>query len=222
MAAERFGENRKERRDMLGSFVRHGLTQREIQAEILLQLYFNPFPSLAFALANCSNSIAGSDTSALVIRATLLYIVTNAQVQATLLQEISNAAISNPIKDTEARKLPYLQAVIKEGLRMYPPATGLFSKVVPPGGDTLNGFFVPEGTSVGWSAVGLMRNTKIWGDDASLFRPERWLEGDAEELQKKELNLEMVFGYGRYQCLGKNIARLELNKIFVEASSRFL
>jgi cytochrome P450 len=67
-----------------------------------------------------------------------------------------------------------------------------------------------------------MRNTKIWGDDASLFRPERWLEGDAEELQKKELNLEMVFGYGRYQCLGKNIARLELNKIFVEASSRFL
>jgi Cytochrome P450 len=118
-AAERFGENRKERRDMLGSFVRHGLTQREIQAEILLQLYFNPFSSLAFALANCSDSIAGSDTSALVIRATLLYIVTNAQVQATLLQEISNAAISNPIKDTEARKLPYLQAVIKEGLRMY-------------------------------------------------------------------------------------------------------
>jgi cytochrome P450 len=57
-----------------------------------------------------------------------LYIVSNAQVQATLLQEISNAAISNPIRDSEARKLPYLQAVIKEGLRMYPPATGLFLK----------------------------------------------------------------------------------------------
>jgi hypothetical protein len=37
-SAERFGENKKERRDMLGSFVRHGLTQREIQSEILLQL----------------------------------------------------------------------------------------------------------------------------------------------------------------------------------------
>ncbi|KAE9363167.1 cytochrome P450 [Stipitochalara longipes BDJ] len=167
VAAERFGEHKKERRDMLGSFVRHGLTQREIQAEILLQL------------------IAGSDTSALAIRATLLYIVTNAQVQATLLQEISNAAISNPIRDTEARKLPYLQAVIKEGLRMYPPATALFLKEVPAGGDTINGFFVPEGTSV-------------WGDDANLFRPERWLEGDAEEIQKKELNLELLlrnFGF---------------------------
>jgi hypothetical protein len=37
-SAERFGENKKERRDMLGSFVRHGLTQREMQSEILLQL----------------------------------------------------------------------------------------------------------------------------------------------------------------------------------------
>jgi len=145
--------------------------------------------------------------------------VTNTKVQATLLRELSSAAISSPIRDAEARKLPYLQAVIKEGLRIFPPVAALFLKDVPAGGDTINDIFVPGGTAIGSSPFGLMRNTKVWGEDASLFRPERWLEGDAEEIQKKESNLDLVFGYGKYQCLGKNIARMELNKIFVEVCS---
>jgi cytochrome P450 len=136
-----------------------------------------------------------------------------------LLSEISNATVSNPITNAKARKLPYLQAVIKEGLRIFPPVTGLFLKEVPPGGDTLNGLFIPEKTCIGSSAFGVMRNKKVWGEDADVFRPSRWLEGDAEEIQKKELNLELVFGYGKYQCLGKNVARMELNKIFVEVTS---
>jgi cytochrome P450 len=166
--------------------------------------------------ANFSYSIAGSDTSACAIRATFLYILTNSQVQSTLLEEISKAAISTPITDAEARKLPYLQAVIKEGLRMFPPVTGIMFKEVPAGGDTVEGFYVPGGTGIGWSSFGLMRNKKVWGDDAKLFRPERWFEGSAEEIRKKEIDVEMVFGYGKYQCLGKNVAYLELNKIFVE------
>lgn len=89
-------------------------------------------------------------------------------------------------------------------------------KQVPAGGDTINGIYLPEGTGIGWSAFGLMRNEKVWGEDARMFRPERWLEGSPEEIQKKDLNLELVFGYGKYQCLGKNVARMELNKIFVE------
>jgi cytochrome P450 len=172
--------------------------------------------------ADYSHSFAGSDTSALAIRATLLYIITNPQVQAALLEEISNASISSPITDAESRKLPYLQAVIKEGLRVFPPVTGLMLKEVPAGGDTLNGLFIPEKTGIGWSAFGLMRNEKVWGDDAKMFRPERWLEGSPEEIQKKDLNLEMVFGYGKYQCLGKNVARMELNKIFVEVRDFYL
>ena len=133
-----------------------------------------------------------------------------------MLEEIRNASISNPITDAEARKLPYLQAVIKEGLRIYPPATGLMSKEVPAGGDTICGFYVPEGTGIGWSTFGMMRNVKIWGNDADIFRPERWLEGTSEEIRKKEIYIELVFGYGKYQCLGKNIASLELNKVFVQ------
>lgn len=57
--------------------------------------------------------------------------------------------ISSPIQDVEARTLPYLQACIKEGLRLFPPVTGLMPKVVPPEGDTFNGVFIPGGTEIG-------------------------------------------------------------------------
>jgi cytochrome P450 len=152
------------------------------------------------------------------MRATLLHIVTTPRVQWKLLEEISNSSMSTPITDAEARSLPYLQAVIKEGIRIFPPVTGFMSKQVPPGGDTLRDLDIPDGTTIGWSPFGLMRNEKIWGADAKVFRPERWFEGTPEEIQSKEIDVEMCFGYGKYQCLGKNIAYIELNKVFVEVS----
>lgn len=112
----------------------------------------------------------------------------------------------------------YLQAVIKEGLRLFPPVTALSLKLVPPDGDTLKGHFVPEGTTIGWSSFGLMRNEEVWGPDAKMFRPERWLEGTAEERRRMDSDVDLVFGYGKYACLGKNVAMMELNKVFVQVS----
>jgi hypothetical protein len=161
-------------------------------------------------------SLAGSDTTASAIRATMLHLVTNPPVLSKLLAELAGASISDPIKDVEARNLPYLQAVIKEGLRIHPPVTGLMSKDVPMGGDTINGYFVPAGTKIGYCAYGLFWDTNLWGDDARVFRPERWLEGSPEEIRRKEANMDLVFGYGRWQCLGRSIALIELNKTFVQ------
>lgn len=112
--------------------------------------------------------------------------------------------------------MPYLQSVIKEGLRIWPPAVGLMAKKVPPDGDTINGMYVPGGTRIGYGGFSVLRNKKIWGEDADVFRPERWLEG--EKIKDLELALEVVFNAGRYQCLGKNVALMELNKVFVEVS----
>lgn len=165
-------------------------------------------------------SIAGSDTTATAIRATFLYIISNSQILSSLLSEISSPPIplSSPISDSEARKLPYLQAIIKEGLRIFPPVVGLMEKAVPPEGDTLNGRFVPGGTRIGYGAWGIFRNRKVWGEDADVFRPERWLGDDKEKVKEMEGVLGLVFGEGRWQCLGKNVALMELNKVFVEVS----
>jgi cytochrome P450 len=140
------------------------------------------------------------------------------RIVAKLRAEFSSANISSPIKDSEARGLPNLQAVIKEGLRIFPPIPGLLSKEVPPEGDMINGRFIPGGTKIGWGIFGVCRDKAIWGHDSDLFRPERWLEASPEKFKEMDSTLDLVFGYGRYQCLGKNLAFMELNKIFVEVS----
>lgn len=188
---------------MLGSFLKHGLSREEAEGEALV------------------NIIAGSDTTATAIRTTMLYLMSSPQAYRKLAHEIRTAAakghISSPITDEEARTLPYLQAVIKEGMRVFPPVTGLMPTVVPPGGDVIRGIPVPEGTEIGWSAFGVQHNKGVYGLDAETFRPERWLEvKDEKVLQEMTSTWELVFKYGKWQCLGRSVALLELNKIFVE------
>lgn len=67
----------------------------------------------------------------------------------------------------------------------------------------------------------LQRSRKLFGPDADLFRPERWLEAEQhpEQLAKMTSAVDMVFYYGEWKCAGEGIARMELNKIFVEVGS---
>jgi cytochrome P450 len=71
------------------------------------------------------------------------------KLRAEMEDGIKQGRISSPIRDSEARQLPYLQACIKEALRLWPPVTGLLQKVVPPEGDKFNGVFIPGGTFIG-------------------------------------------------------------------------
>lgn len=190
--------------DMLGAFMRNGLTQEEASGEALLQV------------------VAGTDTSSSTIRTLLLCLINNPRAYRALQAEIDGGvaagAISSPVRDAEARTLPYLQACIRESLRFMPPAVGLFFKQVPPKGDTVNGVWVPGGTQIGNSVLGMHRSKKIFGPDADIFVPERWLTGDAESLARMTSTVDLVFHYGKWQCLGKPIALMEFNKLFVEVS----
>ncbi|KAF2399323.1 benzoate 4-monooxygenase cytochrome P450 [Trichodelitschia bisporula] len=197
--------------DMLGSFLRHGLSQEEAESETVLQI------------------LAGSDTAATAIRTIFLYLLTNPRILNTLRAEIDNAVregkCSAPVTDVEARAMPYLQGVIKEGLRLHPPVVGLALKIVPPGGDTVCGKFLPGGTKLGpcWWAFG--RNEEVFGPDIEVFRPERWIEaaaaGDPEKLTLMERAVDSIFSSGRFKCLGITVALVELNKVFVEMVRRF-
>lgn len=106
---ERFKADAKERQDMIGAFVRSGIPQKQIEAELLLQI------------------IAGSDTTASAIRSTLLRLLTSPRVLTKLRAEvdaaIADGRASNPIQQKESKDLPYLQAVVKEGLRKYSEGT---------------------------------------------------------------------------------------------------
>jgi cytochrome P450 len=151
---------------------------------------------------------------------TLLYIISTPPVynrlQAELDKAFDSGHISQPIKDSEARRLPYLQAVITEGVRIFPAATPPLFKIVPEEGDTVSGFRIPGGTQIGHNIFGTLRSKKYWGDDADLFRPERWLEADEPELERMNTVFEIIFGFGKYKCLGRAMASMELNKVIPE------
>lgn len=126
---------------------------------------------------------AGLDTVATVIRVSLLNIMNNPPVYARLKREIFSAIregrVSNPITSAEAKAIPYLQALIYESLRMRSPTPGLFAKAVTPEGDYIGGMFIPGGTGVGVNSSAILASKTVFGQDADIFRPERFLETDA-------------------------------------------
>ncbi|SPO01775.1 related to pisatin demethylase (cytochrome P450) [Cephalotrichum gorgonifer] len=205
--AERFEPHAPSHPDMLGSFIRHGLTKEEAQREALL------------------NVIAGSDTTATTIRVAMLHLLSSPSAYRKLQEEIDYAIrdgrVSSPVTDPEARQLPYLQAVIKEALRLKAPAAGPLFKVVPPGGDIIDGKFIPGGTQIGTSPFSIYHSKTTFGDDAALFVPERWLEANAARFAEMAGVVDLVFSTGKYKCLGMPVALMELNKIFVELLRRF-
>jgi len=66
-----------------------------------------------------------------------------------------------------------------------------------------------------------MRDKSFWGEDARIFRPERWLVGSPDQIKERESRVEMVFSYGKWQCLGKEVGKIELNKVLVEVRQMF-
>ncbi|KAK2022788.1 cytochrome P450 [Colletotrichum zoysiae] len=196
---KRFEVDEKDARDMVGSFMRHGLSLSEIEDEALIQIF------------------AGSDTTATVIRSVMLYLV--ATPRTDIKNALAKGSVSVPITLAQAQSMPYLQAVMWEGFRMRPAVTYGHYKAVPPGGDTIAGIWVPGGTAIGHSHYGMMRSKKIFGEDVDIFRPERYLdEPNREEMQR---TVELVFGTGRWMCVGKQVALMELNKIFWELLRQF-
>ena len=89
-------------------------------------------------------------------------------------------------------------------------------KKVPPQGDTIDGKFIPGGTNIGQNTFSMMRRTDIFGQDADVFRPERWLDAEPTRLAEMTRTVELVFGYGRWICAGKHVAFMELNMTVVE------
>lgn len=165
--------------------------------------------------------IAGSNSTAHTLRLTLLSTISAPSVYKRLQQEIDDAdqRVQSPVAWRDIQQLPYLQAVIKEGLRMWPPIGGLGFKRVPPGGEHINGYFVPGGTEIGQAFLAVGRSKAVWGPDADVFRPERWLDIEPTELRRMDAAVDTHFGGGKFSCMGKPIAVMELHKAVFEVCS---
>jgi hypothetical protein len=101
--------------------------------------------------------------------------------QAAVRELDSTENLSDPITFDQGQRLTYIQACIKEGLRLHPAVGMLLERLVPNGGATFDGVFFPAGTIVGINPWVVALDKNVYGKDANEFRPERWLEASAEE-----------------------------------------
>lgn len=92
----------------------------------------------------------------------------------------------------------------------------------------LSDFQLAEFFQSSYSAKQVHHSPALFGPDEYAFRPGRWIlqsdggdEPSAEKLKAMEQNNELIFGYGKYQCLGKTVAMIELNKVILELFRRF-
>ncbi|BCS20834.1 cytochrome P450 [Aspergillus puulaauensis] len=155
---------------------------------------------------------AGSETTALTLSGILYHILRNPAVYTKLTTEIDTAVhstqLSIPVTYNKVSKLPYLTACIKEGIRMHPVTGASFPRHAPPSGCEIGGHWIPGNARIGVNPAVVQFDKTVFGDDADIFRPERWLEGDAVEMDR----YIMHFGMGARTCLGKHIAMCEIYK----------
>lgn len=170
-----------------------------------------------------SSIVAGSDSTSSALSYTFHHILTHPSVHAKLVSELLAAfpdrqPSSEPPTYAELGRLPYLQACIKESLRLTPPATINLPRYVPPGGRVVAGTYFPGGTTVGMSAIPVHLDREVFGVDAGKYVPERWIAGtaapDGTVLSPEDMMRYWIpFGVGSRMCIGKNVAMLELIKL---------
>ncbi|KAJ5305480.1 Cystathionine beta-synthase core [Penicillium atrosanguineum] len=170
-----------------------------------------------------ANIAAGSDTTAISLSAIFYHLLKNPEKLQKLEDEIDTVMLGRPTSDSvtyrESQQMIYLQACIKEALRLH-PATGYpLLRVVPRGGVMLAGKFFPQGTVVGVNPWVSQQSEKIFGPDPASFQPERWLE-DKDRVSIMEANF-LSFGAGARTCIGKNISLLEMSKVIPCLLSKF-
>ncbi|KAH8795059.1 cytochrome P450 [Hyaloscypha sp. PMI_1271] len=151
---------------------------------------------------------AAADTTGHTMAILTFYAVSNTVIYRTLAAELKTA-FPNRAENLDyatLKKLPYLTAVIMEGLRLSYGVPGRLPRTIAAPTATFNGYTVPKGTIVGMSIYLMHRDPDIF-PEPDKFDPERWLD----PVRSKRLDKYLVpFSRGSSQCVGMHLAYLQL------------
>ncbi|KAK1705819.1 averantin oxidoreductase [Colletotrichum lupini] len=178
---------------------------------------------------------AGSETTATLL-AGLTYLLTqNPRVLAKLTSEV-RSTFSHPdeITFTGVNSCKYLLACIEEALRVYPPSPQPHHRIVPAGGATVDGVFLPEGTAVSIPIYAASHSPLNWTLPEE-FIPERWMttkdDGNKDGAADEDVDVRLFAGdqhdasqpfqVGPRKCIGRNLAYAEIKIIMARLLWQF-
>ncbi|KAH7913646.1 cytochrome P450 [Hygrophoropsis aurantiaca] len=181
---------------------------------------------------------AAMDTTSGALARTFLTLAEHPEAQEKLRQELIQARAEKGVLDhDDLVGLPYLDAVCRETLRLYPPVTGVLraprQDIVLPFGNPIKGVdgkelhevLVPKNTNIMVSILGSNRNPEIWGEDALEWKPERWLSPLPKTVTEAGIpgvysHLMTFIGGGR-SCIGFKFSQLEMKVVLATLIETF-
>ncbi|PRQ54537.1 putative beta-amyrin 24-hydroxylase [Rosa chinensis] len=160
--------------------------------------------------------IGGTATTAEAMQWGVAELINHPDIFNKVREEMKTVVGSRLVEESDVANLPYLQAVIKETLRLHPPVP--LSTRESRETCKIKEFDIPEKTSVAINQYAIMRDPELW-DNPDEFRPERFLvstkekyESELDQNESRGHNFQYVpFGSGRRRCPGSNLATILLN-----------
>ncbi|KAK3301896.1 cytochrome P450 [Chaetomium strumarium] len=193
---------------------RHDSARKDFMTRILEKRDPAKVSDLQLAAHASDFVIAGSETTATALACILYYLLKDRAVMEKLCNEVRTWFTSyDQITSLATLPLPYLKAVILEGLRIYPPLPFALPRVVPEGGDTVDGIFLPAGTIVSTNPVAASLDSRYFSEPMA-FKPGRWLASSGNT--RDNLAATQPFSLGPRACLGRNLAWLELRTVLAK------
>ncbi|KAM8877876.1 vitamin D 25-hydroxylase [Synchiropus picturatus] len=179
-------------------------------------------PSSSYSYENLIYSvgeliIAGTETTTNTLRWAMLYMALYPNIQERVQREIDSVLPNGRAPTLEDKqRMPYVEAVLHEVLR--------FCNIVPLGifratsqDAHVNGFKIPKGTMVITNLYSVHFDEKYW-IDPGVFSPQRFLDSCGNFVRREAF---LPFSMGRRQCLGEQLARMEMFLFFTTLLQRF-
>ncbi|KAL2851910.1 cytochrome P450 [Aspergillus pseudoustus] len=166
--------------------------------------------------------VTGSDTTGVALAHAFYYLAKDPAVYRKLQSELdrafSKASQPQPLANETLRRLPYLEAVVNETIRLKPAVPSGQPRQTPPGGLQVDEMWIPGDTIVVIPQHVIQRDDRYFPSGAE-FIPERWLE------QKDKLIVDeeafFPFQIGRYGCVGKQLALMEMRSVIARIALEF-
>jgi cytochrome P450 len=147
--------------------------------------------------------LAGHETTAIALTTALYLLASHPDVAARARAEIDAVLADRPAEAADAARLPFVDAIVREAMRLYPPAWIVGREAVRD--VTIGGVTIPAGGQILASQWVVHRDAR-WFPEPTAFRPGRWLDGSTASIPRFAY---FPFGGGPRICIGNHFAMLE-------------